>query len=167
MSFTNELLQSYYGKKELFPIALAMTLMRRLDSKIEIVKIISDYVNDKKKYWYDDLRPVSSLIINIGNIIISEDYNDDVCESVTNFDDSKLEIIIGVIVELLNYLKVNGIIYKTHSSNTIVARNNCKIRYIIISYHCGRLTRSSRPSVNSTRAKVITFNVKSLVRIPH
>lgn len=163
MSITDEFLQKYYNKKELFSVNLAMTLMRHLDSNLDLLKIIVDFYN-RKKYYYEDIKLYSNIIINIGNMIINQDFKSELYESLLNFNNDKLKIIVEILAELLNHFSIHGITYKVHSDLIIQSRYKSRIRYIIISYHSGRLTVHNSQQ-KSSRNQIITFSLRSLVRI--
>ena len=163
MSITDEFLQNYYNKKELFSVNLAMTLMRHLDSNLDLLKIIVDFYN-RKKYYYEDIKLYSNIIINIGNMIINQDFKSELYESLLNFNDDKLKIIVEILAELLNHFSINGITYKVHSDSIIQSKYKCRIRYIIISYHSGRLAVHNSQQ-KSSRSKILTFKLRSQARI--
>ncbi len=165
MSLTNELLQNYYNDKDLFSVNLAMTFMRRLNYNIDLIKIINYYYyKNKKKYQYKDIKHLSNLIIDIGNIIINEDFKLELYESLLCFSDYDLKIIVAIIVEILNHMNINNITYNIHSDLMIRSKDKYKIRYILILYHSGRLVVNNSHRISS-RNQIVTFSFKSLARI--
>lgn len=171
MSLTVDYLQNFYGSKPLFSRDLVMALMRKLDRKIDLIKLIYLYANEKKKkYFFDDLSKFSNIIVNLGNAIINDTVEYEYCESLVNFNNDNLAIIGDSILEVLpqfkedySYIHCNG--SDNQKSSFII---KCKImlcvRYYVITFYSGRLSRRSSGTSQrtSSRSVVTTFKMSKV-----
>lgn len=174
MSLTVDYLQNFYGSKPLFSRDLVMALMRKLDGKIDLIKLIYLYASEKKKkYFFDDLSKFSNIIINLGNAIIDDSGEYEYCESLVNFNNDDLAIIGDCIVEVLpkfkedySYIHCNGT-DNQKSSFIIRAKIMLCVRYYVITFYSGRLTRRSSctSQKSSIRSVVTTFKISKVRNI--
>lgn len=167
-------LENFYGRKSLFSTDLAMTLMRKFNGKIDLVKLIHQFTicEKKRKYYYDDLLKYSNVIIDIGNAIISEELKFECYDSFVNFTSDDLYIIGNVIVEVLTDRMKDCYITPClldSENETFIIRIffMARVRFFKISFHTGRSSRNSMYVRNrkSNRSVVTTFNVVKKVSI--
>lgn len=167
-------LEKFYGRKSLFTTDLAMTLLRKLDGKIDLVKHIHQFAicEKKRKYYYDDLLKYSNVIINIGNAIISEELKFECYDSFANFSDNDLHIIGNVLVEVLSHLMNDCYITPCmldSDKGTFIIRIffMARVRFFKISFYTGRSSRNPAyvRNTKSNRSVVTTFNVVKKVSI--
>lgn len=161
---TKEFLQSYY-KRNLFSLNLAMTLNRKLEGNLDLVKHISSFVERKRNdnRDYDMVQILIEPIIEIGNAIIEDrkqfefqiSRSDDLCGD-------KMELICNVLIEMLNLIDEREILYKERvfqkmkPSFIIHSKYVMRNRYYAVTFRHGRR--------NARAGSIVTVLMKSAIR---
>jgi len=159
--FNIELIQEHYPIIH-SPLIIKKILKIKINNEDIIDNIINYIKKNNKKYDYNFLKPISNIIIEIGNMILDDN------QKLNNFNINILslipdsfKIIQEILSNLLNIINKNNFKYEKFSLGfngsffIIKATNNIINRYHTITYNIGR--KCNIKTLNKNRGGIITI----------